>query len=380
MFSPERVNVLLSRARNGLIMIGNTRTFTKSRKGGELWTKLVDMLKENGNLYDGLPVVCGRHPNQRSLLKTPEDFDKDCPDGGCSLPWYEISCYLISTSLHESFSGTMLTCGQHACPSKCHQLADHSKMQCNKITDKKCPNGHIQQWKCSKGSSNSCGKCERERELAEKKQREEFELQMKRDAEEQAYARQMAELDAQLAREREQARVAREAEERKRALEQKRLDVQAARSQAYSTVIPSFTASTIPPPTRSNSIIQSISSYLPPWIAGTPPSTPTSTSQPNSSGKALPALPAPKLMVPKPSAARDEWQYQKSVNGVRIPAIDAIMSMIGLEDVKKQVLSIRNKVDTSMRQGTDLKGERFNVSMLGNPGTGAPITDTLASL
>lgn len=53
--------------------------------------------------------------------------------------------------------------------------------------------------------------------------------------------------------------------------------------------------------------------------------------------------------------------------------------MTGLEDVKKQVLSIRNKVDTSIRQGTDLKGERFNISMLGNPGTGAFIKDTFAS-
>jgi hypothetical protein len=376
MFSSERVNVLLSRARNGLIMIGNTRTFTKSRKGGELWTRLADMLKESGNLYDGLPVVCDRHPNRRSLLKTPDDFDRDCPDGGCSLPWYEILCYLISTIIHETFSGTMLTCGQHACPSKCHQLTDHSKMQCDKITDKKCPNGHVQQWKCSKGSSNSCGKCEREREVAEKKKQEQFVLQMKRDAEEQAYGRQMAELDAQLAREREQARATREAEERKRALEQKRLDVQAARHQAFSTIPPSLPASTIPPPTQSNSIFQSISSYLPPWIAGASPSSPTSPTQPNSSGK---VQPAPKVMVPKQSAARDEWQYQKSFNGVSNPAIDAIMSMIGLEGVKKQVLSIRNKVDTSIRQGTDLKKERFNVSMLGNPGTGAPITDTLAS-
>ena len=93
MFAPERLNVLLSRARNGLIMIGNTRTFTKSRKGGELWTNLVDMLKANGNLYDGLPVVCDRHPDRRSLIKTPEDFDRDCPDGGCSLPWYEHPCF-----------------------------------------------------------------------------------------------------------------------------------------------------------------------------------------------------------------------------------------------------------------------------------------------
>ena len=252
-------------------------------------------------------------------------------------------------------------------------------MQCNKVTNKKCPNGHAQQWKCSKGPLSSCGKCDRERLLAEKKQQEQFALQMKIDAEEHVHVRQIAELDAQLVREREQARATRQAEERKRALEQKRLDVQAAIAQAYSAVPPSLpvpSTPTVPPPTQNNSLLQSISSILPSWVPGASPSGPTSSTQPNSSGN-VPS--APKVMVPKPSAARDEWQYQKSVNGVQSPAIDAIMSMTGLEDVKKQVLSIRNKVDTSIRQGTDLKGERFNVSMLGNPGTGALIIDTFAS-
>lgn len=245
-------------------------------------------------------------------------------------------------------------------------------MQCDKITNKKCSNGHAQQWKCSKGPPSSCGKCDRERELAEKKRQEEFVMQMKRDAEEQAHARQMAELEAQLVRDREQFRAAREAEERKRALEQKRLDVQAAMERARSAA----SNPTVPPPSQGNSVFQSISNFLPSWTGLTSPSSPspTSSTQPNSSGK---TPPTPKVMVPKPSAARDEWQYQKSVNGVQNSAIDAIMGMIGLEEVKKQVLSIRNKVETSMRQGTDLKGERFNVSMLGNPGTGTPIADTL---
>ena len=88
MASPERLNVLLSRARDGLIMIGNTETFTKARKGGQLWTSLIGLLKQNGNIYDGLPAICDRHPTRRALLKTPDDFDKDCPDGGCDLPWY----------------------------------------------------------------------------------------------------------------------------------------------------------------------------------------------------------------------------------------------------------------------------------------------------
>jgi len=262
-------------------------------------------------------------------------------------------------------------------------------MPCDKITNQKCLNGHAQQWKCSKGPPNSCGKCDRERELAERKQQEQFALQAKRDAEEQAHVRQIAELEAQVVREREKARAAREVEERKRALEQKRLDLQAAQAEAHYAVLPTPSVPlkptlspppvppkpTAPPPTQGNSMPHSISNYLPSWAGLASPPDPTSSIQPNSSGK---TPPTPKVMVQKPSAARDEWQYQKSINGVQNPAIDAIMAMIGLEDVKKQVLSIKNKVDTSMRQGTDLKGERFNVSMLGNPGTGTPIRGTLS--
>jgi hypothetical protein len=46
------------------------------------------------------------------------------------------------------------------------------------------------------------------------------------------------------------------------------------------------------------------------------------------------------------------------------------MDMIGLEDVKSKVLKIKAKIDTVIRQGTDVKDERFGVTLLGNPGTG----------
>lgn len=87
MVSPERVNVLLSRARNGLIIIGNMHTFMHSRKGGEVWQKLLELLKEKGHIYDGLPTRCERHPDRSALLKCADDFDKECPDGGCTQPW-----------------------------------------------------------------------------------------------------------------------------------------------------------------------------------------------------------------------------------------------------------------------------------------------------
>lgn len=88
MFSPERVNVMLSRARNGLIMIGNVATFLKSRNAGQAWTPLMHCLREKGHLYDGLPIQCQQHPHKQALLKTAQDFDVECPDGGCSEPWY----------------------------------------------------------------------------------------------------------------------------------------------------------------------------------------------------------------------------------------------------------------------------------------------------
>ena len=102
--SPERLNVLLSRARNGLIMIGNTKTFLESRKGGELWAKLMGLLKEGSHIYDGFPVKCEQHPDRRSLLRQPKDFD-ECPDGGCNEPW---------SVLHHHSSRLALTPGSAA--------------------------------------------------------------------------------------------------------------------------------------------------------------------------------------------------------------------------------------------------------------------------
>ena len=106
MFAPQRLNVLLSRARDALIMIGNATTFMNAKKGKELWNKLFGLLKDGGHMYDGLPVKCERHQNRTAnlvylplystsplltilfLQKQPLDFEIECPDGGCTEPWY----------------------------------------------------------------------------------------------------------------------------------------------------------------------------------------------------------------------------------------------------------------------------------------------------
>ena len=71
------------------------------------------------------------------------------------------------------------------------------------------------------------------------------------------------------------------------------------------------------------------------------------------------------------SRAADQWEYQKTYENVSNEHIDALMSMIGLESVKQKVLDVKDKIDTSLRQGASLQKERFNVVLLGNPGTGS---------
>ena len=87
MSAPQRLNVLLSRARNGLIIIGNAETFKRSKKGTAVWTPLFQHLVRNGMFFEGLPAKCEQHPAKTIVLSTPEDFDVHCPSGGCSLPW-----------------------------------------------------------------------------------------------------------------------------------------------------------------------------------------------------------------------------------------------------------------------------------------------------
>ena len=102
MSSPERLNVLLSRARDALILIGDAETFVGSRKGGELWQRLMEMLKVGNCIYDGFPVRCDRHPDRNAILQCPEDFDRECPDGGCKDLWWVITLRVTAMLIKNS--------------------------------------------------------------------------------------------------------------------------------------------------------------------------------------------------------------------------------------------------------------------------------------
>jgi replication-associated recombination protein RarA len=137
---PQRVNVLLSRARIGFILIGNHRTLLKCRNptGRRLWETVLEQMQ----LCEGLPVVCENH-SQKTLVKSPSDFAEYAKDGGCKL-----ACGMPLPSCPEG----------HLCPMRCHPLGDkpHEGVLCKVLLDAKCPNGHKVKRECWAESPQRC--------------------------------------------------------------------------------------------------------------------------------------------------------------------------------------------------------------------------------
>ncbi|KAG1856384.1 P-loop containing nucleoside triphosphate hydrolase protein [Suillus subalutaceus] len=327
MKSPERLNVLLSRARDGLILIGNMDTFESK---STLWSRLFSLLRQAAHIYEGFPVKCERHPARKAILRDANDFDDRCPDGGCLEP-----------------CGAMLSCNVHPCPSKCHQLSDHSKILCQQVLFGKCTAGvHKVSWKCHQGPRTKCTPCEKDADRTEKQLLHDAELQQKRDAGQAAFDTQMAEMDARLKTEVEVIADTNTAKQREAMFKQKEREIEDAKVRAQKLAGSSKDGSANPSkPTTS-----------PSQQSSNPLSTQTALSQPPGSQKS--------------SAARDDWESQKKLLGEQNDAIDSIMAMTGLEGVKSQVLQTKEKLDLMKRQGIPANKERLNLALLGNPGTG----------
>jgi superfamily I DNA and/or RNA helicase len=74
MAAPERLNVLISRARDALIMIGNAATFMNASKGRDEWKRLFDHMKSKGSIHAGFPVKCVKHPDRIMTIRSPDEY------------------------------------------------------------------------------------------------------------------------------------------------------------------------------------------------------------------------------------------------------------------------------------------------------------------
>ena len=130
----NRINVLLSRAKHGMYIVGNSSTYSHV----PMWKKIIELLQANDNMGLSIPLCCPKHKDTLIEATTPEDFLKRAPEGGCDLP-----CNL------------RLECG-HACTFKCHSKPRHDIVICQEPCSRiysKC--GHP----CTKHCGVSCGVC-----------------------------------------------------------------------------------------------------------------------------------------------------------------------------------------------------------------------------
>lgn len=289
----------------------------------------------------------------------------------------------------------MLNCGIHACTSSCHQLFDHSKILCMVILTKKCEKGHIIKWKCHVSQPTTCSVCERAKKQALKKAQQDLEEQRRRDENQQRHLIEVAKIEAEIEKTTLDMKDQRIVKEQQNILAQKRKDLAAARkmairSQTAPTEVESdhiYSDSDGPGTRKSQSGTKNTKSRTQ-ATGPAPPPTQSKSPQPKQ-----PKSPQPKQSMQTPqtetkksvkslrkhiddaiehnsSPSKTEWQRQKDQENAQNPAIDAIMEMIGLEDVKDKILRIKAKVETAKRQNTDLKKERLGLVLLGNPGTG----------
>lgn len=271
-------------------------------------------------------------------------------------------------------SGVLLKCGVHECPSSCHQLFDHSGIRCMAVLKQPCSKGHSQLWQCDQGASApvSCQKCEQERKEAEKRAQKAAQDQQKRDAKTRKHLKEVAKIQEDIDRITQSMKDKRLDDEQEIALAQMKKDLAAAKALTSRIMDESSL------PRSSTTRSESNKNSAQPAPSST--SCNQSTSPLGPGRKRVLQDHIKTCLVHNVSASKTEWQRQKDQENSSNPAIDKIMEMIGLEDVKSQVLRIKSKVDTSVRQGTDLKKERLGLVLLGNPGTGQSLCCSKALL
>ena len=135
----NRICVALSRARNGMYVIGNFKMFQET---SDLWLTICKQMKARNRIGNSLVLECPNHKNQSSSsssisIQHYNDFDK-CPHGGCMLPCKQI-----------------MKC-QHICQLLCHPI-NHDYIKCNQECTKPRPIGCNH--KCPKPCWEDCGLC-----------------------------------------------------------------------------------------------------------------------------------------------------------------------------------------------------------------------------
>lgn len=209
----------------------------------------------------------------------------------------------------------------------------------------------------------------------EKELRKEFERQQKKEEQDLEHERRLKDLEERIEAEAQKVKDAQLAHQRAEALRQKEADLKEAqeRTSSFWSFMPSFTSSSNSQssPSPNVRLPNSATEKSPASSTPTPSSNLPSNTSPPPLPQRPPTPPGNPATLPLPASSPEaEWKRQKEVEGATSTALDAIMDMIGLEEVKRQMLRLKDKIEVTQRQNSKITDERFNVVFLGNPGTG----------
>ncbi|KAF8465412.1 hypothetical protein BDZ91DRAFT_728296 [Kalaharituber pfeilii] len=144
----NRINVLLSRAQEGMYIIGNAETCSKV----PMWNAVISMLEEGRSIDRQLQICCPRHPRSPLFIEHPKDFSRLSPEGGCNEKcMWSLSCgHPCVNKCHSDFlhrnTKCLVPCNRsfeycdHACPKTCGEPCG----ACNhRVKGVRLPCGHV---------------------------------------------------------------------------------------------------------------------------------------------------------------------------------------------------------------------------------------------
>lgn len=234
----------------------------------------------------------------------------------------------------------LLRCEKHICKRRCHRIRDHSKVECTELVEITCSRQHKRQTPCSKQTA-ICAKCVQEDKATERQVKRDLKMESDRLTRQAAYKKELQDIEDELDHQRRLLKYEAEKEEQKKTLRDRRDEAESLKETVQRTKEQEARRKQ----TENEQALKSKSNQA-------------SAKKPAAEDEGV------------PGTAKYEWAQLKKLDRAKSPAMDELMAMIGLEDVKKQFLSVKSKVDTVVRQNSSLKSERFNCSLLGNPGTG----------
>eukprot|EP01054_Gregarina_sp_Poly1_P001440 Gregarina_sp_Poly_1__1439@NODE_135_length_13154_cov_22_841446_g120_i0_p1_GENE_NODE_135_length_13154_cov_22_841446_g120_i0NODE_135_length_13154_cov_22_841446_g120_i0_p1_ORF_typecomplete_len1687_score199_08AAA_12/PF13087_6/1_6e47AAA_12/PF13087_6/7_4e03AAA_11/PF13086_6/7_1e46AAA_30/PF13604_6/2_5e09AAA_30/PF13604_6/0_0043AAA_19/PF13245_6/1_1e12AAA_19/PF13245_6/5_3e03Viral_helicase1/PF01443_18/1_4e02Viral_helicase1/PF01443_18/2_8e07Viral_helicase1/PF01443_18/2_2e03ResIII/PF04851_15/5_1e05ResIII/PF048 len=120
----NRVCVALSRARNGLFILGNEGMLRRAEGDQNIWLRIFSILEQDKAIHEGFKIQCAIHGTVQ-VARSAEDLGRIAPEGGC-----------------QAMCNSRLNCG-HTCPRACHAYdIKHTNMKCEQRCGQKLMCGH----------------------------------------------------------------------------------------------------------------------------------------------------------------------------------------------------------------------------------------------